>query len=212
MYQLYYSPRNASAAVHWLLHALDVPYELIRIDRKQQQHKSAEYLKLNPSGRIPTLLIDGKPLTETAAILVTLCERHPQKMYMPTIDQNDRTHFWQWMMYLTNTLQNELMIYFYPHTNDPHGINAIKQAQAIRLDEILALIDRELSQHSYLVGNALTACDFFLFLLGYWSLALPSPLTNYPNLHRHLRLMAQHPSIVATNEIEQFDLACDELK
>lgn len=209
MYQLYYSPRNASAAVHWLLHDLNVPYELIRVDRKQQQQKSAEYLKLNPSGRIPTLLIDGQPLSETAAILITLCERHPEQAKIPALVSPDRSKFWQWMMYLTNTLQNELMVYFYPHTTDSNGIEAIKQAQVVRLAEILTLIDRELSHHTYLVGDTLTACDFFLFLLGYWCLALPQPLTEYPNLTRFMRLMAKHPSITAVNDIEQFDLDCD---
>lgn len=59
MYKLFYYPRNASWAPHLVLKELAVDHELILVDRKTNAHKSADYLALNPTGRIPTL-IDGE--------------------------------------------------------------------------------------------------------------------------------------------------------
>ena len=68
MYKLYYYPGNASMAPHMLLEELGVAYELILVDREKNAHQSAEYLKLNPNGRIPTLIDGELILYETAAI------------------------------------------------------------------------------------------------------------------------------------------------
>ena len=70
MYTLYYAPGAASLVVHWLLIDLDLPHELIKLDIAARQHKTPAYLALNPSGVVPTLLIDGKPMCEAAAMAV----------------------------------------------------------------------------------------------------------------------------------------------
>ena len=69
---LYYSPGSASMLVHWLLIELDLPHELRRLDFEQRQQKSAEYLALNPGGVVPTLVLDGRPMVESAAIALHL--------------------------------------------------------------------------------------------------------------------------------------------
>ncbi len=58
MYKLYYYPGNANLAPHMVLQEIGAKYELVLLDRDKQQHKSPEYLKLNPHGRVPTL-VDG---------------------------------------------------------------------------------------------------------------------------------------------------------
>jgi len=68
MYTLYYSPDRASLAVHWMLIELGVPFEARLVDFAAREHKSADYLRLNPDGMVPTLLIGGKPHAESAAL------------------------------------------------------------------------------------------------------------------------------------------------
>ena len=68
MYQLYYYPGNANLAPHMVLEEIGAPYELILLDRAKNAHKAPEYLKLNPHGRIPTLIDGGLVLYETAAM------------------------------------------------------------------------------------------------------------------------------------------------
>ena len=72
---LYYSPGSASMLVHWLLIELDLPHELRRLDFEQRQQKSAGYLALNPGGVVPTLVLDGRPMVESAAIALHLAEQ-----------------------------------------------------------------------------------------------------------------------------------------
>jgi glutathione S-transferase len=114
MIELHYFPGNASLAPHIALHELGVSFVLKKVDRERQQHKSPDYLKLNPNGQIPVLVDDGQVLYETAAILLHLADRHPQARLAPQVGSFGRAHFYKWLVWLTNTLQATLMHYFYP--------------------------------------------------------------------------------------------------
>ena len=73
------------------------------------EQKSPDYLKLNPNARVPTLIEDGRVMYEFAAILLYLCEKHPQAGLMPAVGSPQRARFLQWLFYLTNTAQEALM-------------------------------------------------------------------------------------------------------
>ncbi|WP_064607313.1 glutathione S-transferase family protein [Photobacterium sp. J15] len=209
MYQLYYYPRNASLAPHFLLHYMDLNYELVLVDRTSNSQKSAEYLKLNPAGRIPTLVDDSLALFESPAICIHLCEQHPEKDLMPLPGSKERPLFFQWLTYLNNTLQAELMTYFYPHrhTTDDNAIPTVKAAQEERIGEALAVLDQQLEGKPYLLGEKISACDFFLFMLALWSFAIEKTPMAYPNLGRYLLDLVKHPTICAVSEIEKIDLS-----
>ena len=76
MYQLHYFPANANAAPHMLLEELGAKYELLLVDRTKDAQKSKEYLKINPNGRIPTLVDNSLVLSEAAAIVLHLVDQH----------------------------------------------------------------------------------------------------------------------------------------
>src|SRR5262245_34013103 len=103
-YTLYYSPGSASLAVHWMLIELGVPFEakLVSIDDGAQ--KSPEYLRVNPTGRIPTMAVDGKAHGESAALLMLLAERHPEKKFAPPPGAAARADWLEMMIFLANTL------------------------------------------------------------------------------------------------------------
>lgn len=209
MYQLYYYPLNASMAPHFVLQALNVDFELILVDRKSEAQKSAEYLALNPAGRIPTLVLGDLILSESAAICIHLAENHPESNLIPAMGSAERAKFFQWMMFLTSTLQAELMVYFYPGKHiDADGHNEhIIAAQESLIGDALQLIDDELDNQSYLLGEQITVCDLFLFMLAVWSDELKKPPLSYPNLGKYLRKMAQHPAIIKVCEKENLSLA-----
>src|SRR5262245_18974012 len=84
MYKLYYSPGSAAMAPMAILNALQVPHELIKIDDDKNEQKGAEYMRLNPHGRVPTLVYDGgNVMYEAAAICLFLTERHPEAGLAP---------------------------------------------------------------------------------------------------------------------------------
>ncbi|WP_057831274.1 glutathione S-transferase family protein [Colwellia sp. TT2012] len=197
MYKLYYYPNNASLAPHFLLHEMNLEYELQLVDRKSNTQKSTEYLKLNPAGRIPTLIDGSLVLFESPAICIHLCEQNPSKKLIPPVGSVDRAKFFQWLTFLNNTLQAELMVYYYPqkHTTDESCIPSIIKAQEERISEALLILDNQLKGKNFLLGNDISACDFFLFMLAEWSLKIEKSPLSFPSLGSYLRKLAKHATI-----------------
>src|SRR3954469_4637903 len=105
MYTLYYSPGRASLAIHWMLIHLGVPFEARLVDLATKAHKDPEYLRLNPDGMVPTLVVDGAPRTESAALALMLAERHPKGGLEIPRGAPERPDYLRWMLYFANTLQ-----------------------------------------------------------------------------------------------------------
>ena len=97
MYILYYSPGRASLAIHWMLIHLGVLFEARQVDFAAKAHKDPEYLRLNPDGMIPTLVVDGAPRTESAALALMLAERHPEGGLEIPHGAPERPDYLQWM-------------------------------------------------------------------------------------------------------------------
>ena len=114
MYKLYWGRGGANMAPHAALEEIGVPFELVELDFDRNEHKGAEYRKLNPNARVPTLIHDGKVMYESAAILLYLCERHPDANLMPAPGAPERGQFLQWLFFFTNTVQEEMMHWWHP--------------------------------------------------------------------------------------------------
>lgn len=209
MYQLYYYPNNASLAPHLVLAEMGLEYELLLVDRKTNAQKSAEYLALNPAGRIPTLVDNGRAIFESAAICLHLCDENPEVSLMPSVGDVNRPLFYQWLLYLNNTVQAELMVYYYPykHTEDKEGTAAIVTAQEQRVTEMLALLDAELEGKDFLVGNSISVCDYFLFMLALWADEFKQPPLSFSNLGRYLKNLSKRAAVKHVCEKEGINLA-----
>src|ERR1700722_9865144 len=102
MYQLHYFPANANAAPHMLLEEIGIAYDLVLVDRASNAQKSTEYLKINPNGRIPTLVDGNLIVAEAAAIVLHLADQHAGAGLAPPVGTPERTTFYQWLIFLTN--------------------------------------------------------------------------------------------------------------
>ncbi|KQY95198.1 glutathione S-transferase [Caulobacter sp. Root1455] len=198
MYELYYSPSTASLAAHWMLTELGVPFELVLTDTATGAQKSPDYLKLNPSGVVPTLIVDGAPVCEVAAILMLLAERHAEKGLAPAVGAPERAAWLQWMVYLANTVMPAFRAWFYPH--EPAGEAASEAAAAVartRLEGIWDRIDAHLAAQAgpHMLGERLSAVDFLATMLMRWSRNMPKPATAWPNIARYLARMRAMPSL-----------------
>tara|TARA_R110002096_G_scaffold34733_3_gene99072 strand:+ start:173 stop:811 length:639 start_codon:yes stop_codon:yes gene_type:complete len=208
MYQLYYYPNNASLAPHFVLAEMGLKYELCLVDRKSNAQKSADYLLLNPAGRIPTLVDNGRAIFESAAICLHLCDENPTRAIMPAVGDVDRALFHQWLFYLSNTVQAELMVYFYPdkHTNDLSAAPSIKATQEKRVTDMFALLDSELEGRDFLVGKTISVCDYFLLMLAIWANDFDTPPMTFNNLSRYLRKLVQREAAQKVCAVEGIDL------
>ena len=201
MYKLYYFPGNANLAPHMLLEEIGAPYELVLVDRDNNEHKSPQYLQLNPTGRIPVLIDGDLVLFETAAICLHLADRHPEAQLAPALGTDERAEFYKWLIYLTNTLQAELITYFYPArlTSDEAAAAQVKAHAQERISGeggMLDIIENQLAQSgAWLLGAHYSAADPFLMMLARWTRGMAHPARSRTHLGRYLEAMAARPAV-----------------
>ena len=201
---LYYAPGSASFLVHWLLLELALPHELRLVDFDSKAQKSADYLALNPNGVVPTLVIDGKPQYEAAALAMWLADRHPESKLAPAIDDPRRADYLQWMFNLANMVQPLFRQWWYPA--EPAGeanADILRAHCAPRIEAQWQRIDAHLAAHGpWLLGDQATAADFYLVMLMRWSRNMPRPATEWPHLAALAQRLKARPSFKALYERE----------
>ncbi|MEE1657182.1 glutathione binding-like protein [Microvirga sp. CF3062] len=197
MITLYYFPGNASLMPHMMLREIGAEFELRFVDRAQNAQKSPEYLKLNPSGRIPVLVDGDLVLFETAAIALYLADKFPQAGLAPALGTRERAEFYKWMIHLTNTPQTEYMPWYYPHehVSDEAAQPAVKQAAGERLNRMFDVISEQLGDKTWLLGDRFSAADLFLFMLIRWGRGMPRPPRSLPNLNALAERVLARPAV-----------------
>jgi len=183
MLTLYFAPGASSFAPHIALYEIGVPFERKPMSFKQNDMRSPKFLALNPEGKVPTLIVDGRPLTEVAAILFYLARRFPDAGLLPSGDIEAEAQVVSWMSFIASTL----------HPARRRGLDYAK--------EVYAIADRRLGAGWALGGYSIA--DIHLFRL-YWRFAnslKPAPET-FPNLTAHYARMMARPAVQRTIEIE----------
>ena len=201
---LYYAPGAASLLAHWLLIELDVPHQLRLVDTAAKAQKSPEYLALNPNGVVPTMVIDGKPQYEAAALAMLLAERYPDARLAPAFDDPRRADYLQWMFNLCNMVQPLFRQWWYP--GEPAGeanAETLRACCAPRIEAEWQRIDAHLAANGpYLLGKDISAADFYLTMLMRWSRNMPKPATEWPQLAALAERMKARPSFKALYDAE----------
>lgn len=199
MYTLYYYPSNASAAPHMLLEEIGATYDLVLVDKKAGAQKAPDYLRLNPTGRIPVLLEDGKAIFESAAIMLHLVDRHPQAGMAPPLGTPQRAQFYQWLVFLTNSLQEAQMLWFYPERligEDEAAADRIKQSAEARIGGYLDIIENHLqSKGPFFLGEDVSAVDLYFTMLARWARMMTHPPRARPGIAALLDLITTRPAV-----------------
>lgn len=184
MLTLYFAPGSSSFAAHIALHEVGADFEARPMSFKRNDTRSPEFLKINPAGKVPTLLIDGRVLTEVAGILFYLARRFPEARLLPQDDIEAEAQAISWMSFIASTL----------HPARRHGLD---HARAV-----YGLADKRLCRN-WVLGEGYSVADIHLFRL-YWRLfnsLKPAPGT-FPNLDAHYARMMARPAVQRTIEAE----------
>jgi glutathione S-transferase len=183
MYTLYWNNGSASITAHMALEESGAPYTLRFVDMDKGEHKSPEYLKMNPNGKVPTLLIDNKRIMfETAAIAMYIADRHPQSGLAPAADDPARVPYMQWLLHISNSVQ-------------PY-YEAIKKQATRMIGEAWARIDAALAKNGpYLAGDRFSAADLPVMMLTGWKMACSDVLDKNRNIRRLVELVSARPAI-----------------
>jgi glutathione S-transferase len=178
---------------------LGQPYELVLVDRAKNAQKSRDYLKINPNGRIPTLVDGELVLFEAAAIVLHLVDKHPEAGLAPKVGTPERAKFYQWMTFLTNSLQEELMIWQYPDRlagTDAAAAEIVKRGAEKRAEAFLDVIEQHLKANGPLfLGQTLSAADFYLVMLARWARPMADPPRSRPSIATLLDKVSALPAV-----------------
>jgi glutathione S-transferase len=206
MYQLHYFPANANAAPHMVLEEIGIKYDLVPVDRARNAQKSREYLKINPNGRIPTLVDGDLVMSEAAAIVLHLIDQHADAGLAPQIGTPERAKFYQWLTFMTNSLQEELMIWQYPDRlagSDAAAADVVKRGAEARAGKFLDVIEDHLRTNGPLfLGDRLSALDFYLVMLSRWARPMARPPRSRSNIAKLLDRVTALPSVRRAYERE----------
>ena len=209
MMQLHYFPGNASMIPHILLEELGGEFELRHVDRTASEHKSAAYLQLNPNGLIPVLVNGNLVLYETAAICLHLVDTHPTAGLAPPPGTPERAHFYKWLMWLTNTVQATLLLYFYAErwVDAGNGVAAgqVRLHAEAKVGGMLHQIDAHLAAHAkdWFLGERYSALDPYALVLCRWTRGFARPARSLPHLGPYLARMLARPAVLRVLASEQ---------
>jgi glutathione S-transferase len=196
MYKLFFSPGSAAMAPHAVLEEAGAPYELVEVNVAANEHESAAYKRLNPNGRVPTLVDGDFVIFETAAICQYLCEKHPDARLAPPAGTPERGRHYQWLTYMTNTVQVGFTDWFHPDwTFADLGRQAELKARAEeKLGASFQVLNDGIGNAPHVAGAQHSVGDIYLAMLTRWSRFLARPAWHYPNIKRVVGVAHQRPA------------------
>lgn len=184
MLTLYFSPGSSSMAVHIALHEIGVNFERRLVSLAKREQFAAEYLTVNPEAKVPTLMVDGRPLTEVAAILYYLAKRFPAAGLWPEGSLDAEAQVISWMSFIAST------------------VHPARRIGVERWREVFGIAEERLGRREWAVERYSIA-DIHLFRL-YWRFvdALKPASADFPGLSAHYERMMARPAVKRTIEIE----------
>ncbi len=202
MYKLYYSPGACSMAVHVVLNELNAKYELEKISL---QDRDPTFLKINPRGQVPVLMVDGEPVKEGAAILMYLLDTHGSPM-MPKSGMG-RAKALEWLMWANSSLHPA-----YSRAFSVAKVFPDKAMQDVAFNAALSSIqsywdeaDARLWKMKYLAGDEMTAADIMITVFANWGQMFPSKPKLGPNVMRVIKEVSSRPSYQQALKAEQVE-------
>jgi glutathione S-transferase len=180
MYTFYHAPGSSSLAVHIALNEVGAPFDGRTISFAHRDQDPPEFRMLNPEGKVPTLVIDGRKLTEVAAILYYLARRYPEALLFPTGDIEAEAQVISWMSFTASTL------------------HPARQRGAEHAQMVYRLAEQRLGTKTWAAGGYSIA-DIHLFRL-FWRFrgSLGADPALFPNLSAHLDRMMERPAVRKT--------------
>lgn len=193
---LYYAPGACSLASHIALEESGLAYEAFRINTAAGEQRSPEYLKVNSRGRVPTLVIDGRTLTENVAIMTFIAGGHPKSGLWPTntLDQAEALSVMSW---LANTVHPAFAHIFRTerYSDDANTYEAIKNKGRETFWNCLKEIDAMVAGRRWYFGNRFTVVDGYLLVFYRWGLRIHLDMKSLPHYTALVERVASRPAV-----------------
>jgi glutathione S-transferase len=197
MFKLYYAPGTCALASHITLEEAGASYTTERLDFKSNQQTSPEYLKLNPKGRVPTLVTDHGILTETPAMLAFIAQSFPKAKLAPLEDAFAFAQVQAFNSYLCSTVHvaHAHKGRGYRWATEESSFADMKRKVPESVGANFALIERDMLKGPWVMGEQYTVCDPYLFTLAGWLEGDSVDLSTLPKVMAHRQRMSERPAV-----------------
>ncbi len=187
---LYHAPNTRSDMVLWGLLESQLKFDYVMINREAKEHKSPEYLKINPFGLVPAMQIDGQFVIESLAMLLTIGDLSKEPL-APKIKSPQRASYNQWLL-------------FHAASFSPSLVNLImKRPLDYDWRTILDFITKALRDHRAINGNQFTMADIaFITGLG-WAKAQGLIPTEYREIALYIKDGFARPAALEMRKINK---------
>jgi glutathione S-transferase len=191
--KLYEFGPTRSLRARWTLQEIGAPFESIVVSLPQGAHRAPEYLKINPAGKLPALVDGDLVLTESAAIVLYLAEKYPDKRFLPE-DLKLRAEHNRWLLFTVTELEQPLWriarnTFIYPEAQRLEADAAIARGE---FKEMAAVIDAHMQGREFVIGDHVTVADFVLAYTLDWANE-EALLEGFPTLRAYMERMYQRP-------------------
>jgi len=197
MLTLYYAPGTCALATHLALEYAGASYEAVRLNFKEQQQRSPEYLRINPKGRVPALVTPHGVLTETPALLQYVAQTHPQAQLAPLDDPFRLAEMNAFNSYLCSTVHvaHAHGARGYRWTDDADAIEAMKKKVPQTMGESFEMIDSQMLRGPWVLGERFSTSDLYLYTLTRWLQGDQVDVQRFPKVADHMRRMEAQPQV-----------------
>jgi glutathione S-transferase len=191
--KLYEFAPTRSIRVRWTLQELGVAFEAVTIDMMAGEHRSPQFLKINPAGKIPVLVDGDLTVTESVAICVYLAEKYREKDLIPN-EPRERAMLNQWLMFTATELEQPLWR-IARHTNlYPKDKRLPAEIELARNDftAMAKVLNEHMDGRTFVLGNRVSVADFVLAYTLDWA-QLVKLLGGLPRLEAYVERMYARP-------------------
>lgn len=196
MIKIYGSPRSSAGRVYWLMEELGLTYERMPLNMSQREHKSPEYLKLNPNGKVPCLVDGNYIIWESMAITQYLTAKYNGNSPLLPKTPEEVGHIAQWSFWSILEMQKHavewlIQVMFMPA--DKKDPSIIERAQK-SLIPLFGILNQALENKNYLVGNRFTLADLHVASVVNVAVSLGFDTTPYPQVHSWAKACQDRPA------------------
>ncbi len=198
MYKLFWAKSMGSMVAEVLFEEIGVEYENVPIDLEKEKNRSAEFLAINPLGQIPALVLpDGTVMTESAAMVLQITDRHPEAKLAPPAGSPEGARFQRWLLFMATTIYPAEQRLFYADriTTDASAVAGIEACARTDMDSYFAILNDALDPGPYLLGESFSAVDVYLWMFVKWHPDTAKLFADNPRIARLAELVEARPSV-----------------
>jgi len=197
MLKLFYTVNTCALASHIALEEAGAEYTTVRLDFRTNDQRKPEYLAINPKARVPALVTDDGVLTETPAILAFIAQSFPRARLAPLDKPYEFARAQAFNSYLCSTVHvaHAHRMRGYRWADDPAAIKEMQRKAPAAVGECFDLIEREMFKGPWVMGEAYTVCDPYLFTLAQWLEADGVDPARFPKIRDHRVRMSERPAV-----------------